>query len=228
MSPLRRLSFALLRRAVATLPPARHEWGAAMLTELDEIPGDLRAFAWTFGAVRASTRLRREAVAQTIRFPVVLQWTLRHAWLAVLVGVLGYTARVAYLSLALPSTDPVMWDAALGLQYSVLVLVPGALMLGVGSAFASRIVERRAGLRPRPGPHRLMAVAEGVAVAIAVAFVWRLLLSVTRAGAPVMTIVHVVALVSGAWLMLAALLDVYRRAVRRTARREVERTRLAA
>ena len=75
---------ALLACAVARLPEDRREWGEAMLAELDQITGGVRALAWAAGGFRVA-RLERRHRRQRQRGGLLMAGRARIAgWAAAL------------------------------------------------------------------------------------------------------------------------------------------------
>jgi hypothetical protein len=59
-SAAHRRARALLARAVARLPEEQHDWGEAMLAELDQITGRVGALGWALGGFRLTWLARRQ------------------------------------------------------------------------------------------------------------------------------------------------------------------------
>jgi hypothetical protein len=220
MTTLRRLAATLLRSAVATLPPDRRPWGAAMLAELEQVPGDLRAVRWALGGVRAAGHVRRAAIARVAPVPVRLLLAA-HAVSAVLATAVLVFVAMNYHQLV-STTDPD--DATgygLGVMLGLVWALPAVLAVSAGAALLAASWRRRAGVGPGWLTRPAAAAAE-TAVVVASLAVWALWFVPVGPDGQWMTAADIARNAAGGatmvclpWLVPVALLEVRRRRLRR-------------
>jgi len=93
---------ALLACAVGRLPEDRREWGEAMLAELDQITGRVRALAWAVGGFRVARLERRHHRQRQQGGPLMAGRARTTGWAAALLWAL-WAAMTTLLAFEFPT-----------------------------------------------------------------------------------------------------------------------------